>query len=204
MPCRIPRPSPASVVFIDTSILINYLFGDMSLPGFSGLLDKTNRDFVNTLRANGIPLRITTTVKSQAKHWRDILRRKAEERGLPPYLFSKVEAIVMKRYDKLSPHLREENVSTGRYPDIQAFYSKHQSNARLLACRKSKNDVPFRPLPEESDMKILAEVSLFPNSYLIVADCDFHSLTEEIGVGFSVSILSQNNMLDALVAWGWQ
>ncbi|MFA5247098.1 MAG: hypothetical protein WC408_04390 [Candidatus Micrarchaeia archaeon] len=87
----------------------------------------------------------------------------------------------MKQYDKLSPHLREENVSTGRYPDIQAFYSKHQSNARLLACRKSKNDASFRPLPEESDMKILAEVSLFPNSYLIVSDCDFHSLTEEIG-----------------------
>ena len=36
MPCRIPRPSPASVVFIDTSILINYLFGDAGFGRTTG------------------------------------------------------------------------------------------------------------------------------------------------------------------------
>ena len=89
-----------------------------------------------------------------------------------------LEAKVKKRYYGLEQRLVEENLDRGRLPEILAFYTKHKDKGDFVKCRGSKPN-PSQ-LPEDSDMHILAEIINRPLSYFLSADCDFHSMDEEI------------------------
>ncbi|GEM_PF-6588156 len=197
----VPKPDKNSAIFLDTSVLIDYLIGSLDLEGYPGLLEKRVREFVSQFISRQIPLRITQTVRVQAKSWQSILTRNAREHGVPPYLMAKLFAVARTRYDKLQGYLREENASQERYPDIQAFYRKHETDEALMACRNRKK-APT-PLPEDSDMKILAEVANYIPSFLIAADCDYYSVDEKIATELKVYVLSQENMNRVMQNWGW-
>lgn len=199
---RVPKPGKASLVFIDTSVLIDYLIGDINLPGYSGLLEKRIRELLLQFIMRGIlPIRITPTVKFQAKSWRDKIALRAKETGVPPKLVVRIIGIAQKRYEKLSGKLKEETVPSTKYDEVKRFYINHGKKPEFLECRKRK-EIPS-PLPEESDMRILAEVSIFPKSYFLAADCDYFTLSDEIADEFGVYVISQDNMNAITREWGW-
>jgi hypothetical protein len=180
---------------------MDYLMGDLGVPGFSGLREKILRDAVNQFKMRGISLRITPTVKSQIKHYQGIIRRRASEFGLSPYTYALVEAKVKKRFNELHQRLLDENPDTSQLPRVNAFYAKHKTKPELVKCR-SKKEIPSE-LPEESDRMILSEVINYPQSCLLTADCDFYTVDEEISTEFQVFVISQENVNEALRSWAW-
>ncbi len=199
----IPKPSETSAVFIDTSAIMNYLLGDLGLPGFSDGLDRSVREFINQFLSRRIRIRITPTLKNEIRLRRDIARRNAMKYGLRPFLYDVIESKVEKRYEKLQSHIQEEAPSLGRLPDVQDFYQKNQSHPELVACRAKKPDEGCTPVPGSTDMKILAEVINYSQCYFITSDCDYHSLDEEIQAAFGIHVLSQENMLALAQKWDW-
>jgi len=197
---ELPKPTQTSLVFVDTSVLVDYLVGGLQVPGFAGLLQKNMWELVNTFKSRNIKLRITSTIKWQLKGVEAGIRRRAIV-DLPPYLYSILEAKVKKRYYELEQRLVEEPLDRGRLPEIHAFYKKHKDKGDFVTCRGSKPNPS--PLPEDSDMQILAEIINRPLSYFLSADCDFHSLDEEIASEFKVFVISQENMNRVMQRWGW-
>jgi len=196
----LPKPTQTALVFVDTSVLVDYLVGGLSVPGFAGLLEKVMWELVNDFKCRGVRLRITPTIKGQIKYEQDRIRRKAMA-TLDAYLYSILEAKVRKRYYELEQRLVEENLDAGRLPEVQTFYKNHIGKGDFVKCRQSKQI--SSSLPEESDMKILSEIITRPQSYLLTADCDFHSLDEEIAKEFQVFVISQENKNRVKSVWGW-
>ncbi len=198
---KIPKPSQTSLVFLDTSVIIDYLLGDLGIQGFSGLLEKRIREFLNEFIMRGIKPRITLSVKGALKYRRDIIRREAIAKKLPPRLFAIVDSKVEKRFNALQKYLRDDSAGCSQLIRVKDFYTKHQSKREFVECRSSKN--PPSPLPEESDMTLLAEIANYRDCCLLTADCDFHTLDEEILKEFGVFVISDENMFPVMDNWGW-
>lgn len=199
---EIPKPGEKSIVFLDTSVLIDYLVGDPGLDGFAGLLEKNIRQLVNDFVCRQFTLRITVTIKNQLKHYRSIIRRLAIKSDVPPGLYFKIEGKVKKRFDSLQDRLLEMYPDSGQLPRVNAFYEKLKTKESLIQCRKKK-EVPSE-LPEESDRMLIAEILNFPGCYLLAADCDFHTVDEELAKEFQIYVVSQENMNQVRIGWAWQ
>jgi hypothetical protein len=198
---NVPKPSQTSLVFLDTCIIINYLLGDLGVRGFSDLLDKRMRNFVDNFKAHDIGFRITPTVKDQLKSRRDIIKRKAMENKVPSDLFAALDRKIEKRFNDLRQWLTDDPSDTSRLTRVNDFYNKHKTKPDFVRCRSSKT--PPSPLPEESDRMLLSEAANNPDCYLMTADCDFYTLDEEISKEFRIFVISEDNMYGVMTEWGW-
>lgn len=199
---KIPKPSKTSLIFLDTSVVLDYMLGDLHIPGFGGLLEKNIKELVDMFSSRSIRFKITPTIKQQLKTRKEKVVKAAQKyEGMTPYLLAIIVDKAMNRYEKLQTKITEDTSPPQRLNEVTSFYEANKDKDEFKRCRASKPNPT--PLPEESDMRILAEVANFPNSYLITADCDFAILDEEIFETFSIYIISHINMLQVTNYWDW-
>jgi len=140
-----------------------------------------------------IPLVTCDDVYRQIKQYRLIYKR---ELLAQRFSFKSIERVMQVAEEKIKNFLSKVKVNSTlpdtRYLEVKAFFAKYVSDARMINLMKKKKI--SSPMPEDSDIVILAKALNFQELWFVTTDGHFKELTNEIEKEFVIELVTDDNV----------